>query len=110
MDTKHTPGPWKVVPRAVMEDGSVYPAHIVGGPNEFEICWLESPAVADLAVKDPEHWDKPKVNAQLIAAAPKLLEALVWYVENDDVIEMAGNEFWLEGREKARAAIGKARG
>ena len=40
----------------------------------------------------------------------ELLEALRWYVETDEVSEMAGNEFWLEGRDRARAAIAKAGG
>lgn len=102
MKTKHTPGPWKIVARQVMEDGSVYPAHIVGGPTELEICWLEGQAVADLAVEDPEHWDKPKVDGPLIAAAPELLEAAVAFMEGE------GN--CKEVRDMFRAAIAKARG
>lgn len=50
-------------------------------------------------------------NAHLIAAAPDLYEALAWYVENDDTNEnQTGNEFWLEGRERARSALSRARG
>lgn len=52
--------------------------------------------------------EEAHANAKLMAAAPDLLEALKWYVENDDVIQMEGNEFWLDGRERAREAIAKA--
>ena len=64
-----------------------------------------------------------KANARLIAAAPDLLEALVWMVENDDTnegdtpIEKFGgaswnevNAHWIAGLNKARAAIAKATG
>lgn len=62
-------------------------------------------------------------NASLIAAAPDLLEALVWMVENDDtnegdtpIEEFGGaswnevNAHWIAGLNKARAAIAKATG
>ena len=61
--------------------------------------------------------------ARLIAAAPDLLEALVWMVENDDTNEgdtpinrFGGaswndvNAHWIKGLNKARAAIAKATG
>jgi len=48
--------------------------------------------------------------ANLEALNAELLEALKWYVETDEVMEMEGNEFWLEGRDRARAAIAKATG
>lgn len=35
----------------------------------------------------------------------ELVEALRWYVDTDEVMEMEGNEFWLDGRERARAAL-----
>lgn len=38
----------------------------------------------------------------------ELVEALRWYVDTDEVLEMEGNEFWLDGRERARAALAKA--
>jgi hypothetical protein len=62
-------------------------------------------------------------NARLISAAPDLLAALQWMVENDDTregedpVESLGgetwseyNEYWIEGLNKARAAIAKATG
>lgn len=82
---KHTPGPW-------IQQGQ---GRYIVGPTGF--------TVADLQPMG-EH------NAQLICAAPDLLAALRWYVETDEVSDMPGNEFWLEGRERARAAIAKATG
>lgn len=50
----------------------------------------------------------PDSKAGMIVA--ELVGALQWYVETDEVSDMLGNEFWLEGRERARAAIAKATG
>lgn len=50
----------------------------------------------------------PDSKAGMIVA--ELVGALQWYVETDEVSDMPGNEFWLEGRERARAAIAKATG
>jgi hypothetical protein len=49
-------------------------------------------------------------NAKLIAAAPELLEALRWYVENDDTNDTAHNEYYLKGLQRAKDAIAKATG
>lgn len=76
-------GPWRVVERAVMEDGSVYPRHIITADSEYQICIMESAAVATLHVCQPESkWANSAANlelAHLIAAAPELLEALRAY-------------------------------
>ena len=45
---------------------------------------------------------------RLHALNAELVEALRWYVDTDEVLEMDGNEFWLDGRERARAALAKA--
>ena len=42
---------------------------------------------------------------RLHAQRDALLEALKWYVETDEVDDAPGNEFWIEGRDRARAAI-----
>jgi hypothetical protein len=64
-----------------------------------------------------------EANARLIAAAPELLEALKWMVANDETNEgdeplperggLSWNEinaYWVDGLNKARAAIAKAEG
>ena len=79
--TQHTPGPWKIVGREILEDGSVYPEHIIGGVTELQVCLLEASKSAHAYVYDPV-WSKrqkspmSEANARLIAAAPDLLEAL----------------------------------
>lgn len=87
-ETKWTPTPWIIVDREVLEDGSIYPAHIIGGSRSLEICRLESDECAELAVADPNgpyasdsmveadgDVRSAKANARLIAAAPTLDEA-----------------------------------
>lgn len=71
------PAPWKIVEREVLEDGSVYPSHIVGGPFEAEVCFLEGSATAELAIKDPDSvWGRPNANAALLLAALDMAEVL----------------------------------
>lgn len=49
--------------------------------------------------------------ADRIEQRSALLEALQWYVENDDTnIGQPGNEFWELGLERGRAAIALAQG
>lgn len=113
MTTKHTPGPWKIIEREVLEDGSVYPIHITGGVTELEVCLLESPVVAHAYTFD-ESWKvmgrsvMQKANARLIAAAPELLEALQSIVNfwDEQVPTVHVNEMHIA----ARAAIAKATG
>lgn len=121
MTTNHTPGPWRVVDREVMEDGSVYPCHILGGAADFLVCTLESPQIAKLGVEQPHRFPGLNgvlgPNARLIAAAPELLQALQKLLD----LQVAKKELecldrgfgtktpnaaWLE----ARAAIAKAKG
>jgi len=100
----HTPGPWSIGKNII---GKKY-AH--GG---FERHIVEK-------LWDDEQGD---ADARLIAAAPELLEALIWMVEHDDTQEgdapiasLGGqswneyNAFWIQGLNKARAAIAKATG
>lgn len=109
----HTPGPWVIVQ---------------GDEWTTDIATVEG----DLPDGSPSHWtvasvnrrrDEWEQNRRLIAAAPELLEALIWMVENDDTYEgdtplpdHSGatwneiNAFWIAGLNKARAAIAKASG
>jgi hypothetical protein len=82
----HTPGPWNVGTIDWSVDGNV----------RYELTGIDVITQAD---------------ARLIEAAPDLLAALRWYVENDDTnIGMEGNEFWEEGLECGKAALAKATG
>ena len=54
--------------------------------------------------------DTAKAAAELrrmSALNAELAEALQWYVDTDDVMDMDGNEFWLQGRDRARAVLAK---
>jgi hypothetical protein len=113
----HTQGPWKVVPRETMEDGSVYPMHITGGVSDFIVCMLEAQAVAEAYASGvwsestfPNLGNAKHCNARLIAAAPDLLAALQFIADSE---EYDGDSFvcdfaTLQG--VARAAIAKATG
>lgn len=112
-DRKHIEGPWRFVEREVLEDGSVYPQHIVGGPNELQVCLLEGPVVADLAIKDKWPSGKPRT-ADLILAAPELLEALqttaLLLQASCMIFDPESRGIALEAVKEARAAIAKATG
>lgn len=86
MTTKYTPGPWIEV------DGAVQTS---SGNTIF---------TEDSVFED----DVRQCNVRLAAAAPDLLEALKWYVENDDTNDSVYNEFYLEGLANAQRAIAKA--
>lgn len=116
-EIKHTPGSWKVVDREVLEDGSVYPTHIVSGPQDHQVCMLEASVVAEIAVKEPGRgWGIRSADARLIAAAPELLAALQGMLEVYGVREQhltgggTTNAAEVELCERARAAIAKAIG
>jgi len=50
------------------------------------------------------------MSIELKQAAQQAVEALEWYVENDDVVEsMPGNEFWVGGKREAEKAIQELR-
>ena len=111
MSTKKTPGPWHFVGREEMEDGSIYPAHIIGGVTQLQVCLMESPAVAEAIVNDPA-WhalansEMRYANGRLIAAAPDMLEALI------DALALIELVMPIEGEvtRKVRKAIAKAEG
>lgn len=121
-ETRFTPGPWRVVERAPMEDGSVYPTHILGGAADFQVCLMEGAAVA--ALLHSGEWktvvSTSAANAHLIAAVPELYAAL-------DRLEVSANtvaycyskrpENFAQAFQQlrddagaARAALAKARG
>lgn len=105
---KHTPGPWWLSSSTIV---CTPLAQIIANVTPCGIQPLEVPFAEAVA------------NASLIAAAPELLEALKWMVENDETNEgdvpmpehngmtwNEINEFWIAGLNRARAAIAKAEG
>ncbi|WP_261532570.1 hypothetical protein [Burkholderia multivorans] len=104
------PAPWKIVDREVLEDGSVYPRHIVGGPFESEVCFLEGRATAELAIKDPDSvWGRPNANGELICAAPDMALALEMIAAEDDAARHNGTPLLTSGvRMTLDAALIKA--
>jgi hypothetical protein len=73
---KSTPGPWRIVEREILEDGGVYPRHIVGGDADHQVCLLEGPATAELAIRNPGEFWGNNPNCDLITAAPDMLMIL----------------------------------
>ncbi len=91
MSTKHTPGPWSY---ELSNDG-----------NNFKLTSDDKQVVDGCGCCGPPWCDK--ADAQLISAAPDLLEALkgaLWRMEQYDYQAMQGTI------ENARAAIKKATG
>jgi hypothetical protein len=104
MSTKHTPAPWKATP-------------VSGVDCSYEITG-NGGAVALIYRRFED-----EAHARLVAAAPELLEALKWFVANDEtnegdepLIEHGNrswnelNAYWIEGKRAAVAAIAKAEG
>lgn len=105
----YTPGPWKIVERETFADNSVYPRYIVGGPDELDVCYLESLYAANSSTPGSV---RREADARLIAAAPELLGAVVELLELrecgfNSVVHPKGE---LNVVHAARAAIAKATG
>ena len=93
-------------------------SHNCGKPAKFEVggnhfCGIHNPNKAKTKAQI-EAEETRKIQAKkykLERAAPDLLEALKWFVENDDTnIGQEGNEFWEDGLNRGIAAIAKATG
>lgn len=98
-ETKFTKGPWRVDP------GHKHDIQTSGG--EFEIA---SVAGSVLRVGEKPDFDARTANAHLIAAAPEMYEALVSLLTAIDVVQAIPGPKGLELRQKASAALAKARG
>ena len=95
MTDQHTPGPWTVQHTTNAEG---YPITVVDGADEATVCILD------------EQYDIPaEANARLIAAAPSMLEALEWLLENAEIDALNEPEL-VPAVEAARSAIAAARG
>lgn len=112
---KHTPGPWHVVDRN-WQISTVFSS----SGDEIARCLISPESDDDV---DRKFELIKEANSRLIAAAPELLEALIWMVANDETNEgdepvesLDGeswndcNKYWIDGLNRARAAIAKATG
>ena len=112
MQTKHTPGPWRLTESGdaiVSADGGTL---IVETGQDY---WKNLEAAAAGASSDiaKRHLPQVRANARLIAAAPELLEALVAILETADLSFGEGEQAAKVGNaviSQARAAIEKANG
>jgi len=69
MELKHTPGPW-VVPPPVADNSGTYGAMV------FSVYAYNGTHIYDKRILN-KHVDEHKANAQLIAASPDMLQALI---------------------------------
>jgi hypothetical protein len=97
--TKHTHGPWQVMPEECDRQYIRIRGTVLGG--RYKVANVLTPVYADV---HPREADETRANARLIAAAPDLLEALKSLVE--DTTRYIPSRLWDE----ARAAIAKAEG
>ena len=98
--SKHTPGPWIQV-----RDGrSVCAPSFLG----VSVAFCGDCTVVSKEGKYSISKDEAQANARLVAAAPDLLEALLWLADWSETDPNAPGD--LSAREVARAAIVKAEG
>lgn len=101
---KHTPGPWEVCTE--QENPPVFSIVHDTCPDQGGDCVyvIEAGYQADMTIKDFCFGIPSEADANLIAAAPELLEALEALLDYEDGIQKAAAE------QMARAAIAKAGG
>ena len=116
MNTKHTPGPWEILPNGDIAS-KVHEFVDFGGKTGTKKVFPILATVKEFASQK----DYARANARLIASAPELLEALNALVAWMDASELSKTKpggvgaFRYEGHEysvvtQARAAIRKAKG
>jgi hypothetical protein len=93
-EARHSPGPWSL-------------SRGMGASWNGATVWSGSTKIATLTRKADKAIDQKAADARLIAAAPELLEALRWFIEDIDGFHtvMVGFDANVE---RARAAIAKA--
>lgn len=89
-DTKHTPGPWRVI-------------HTIK-PEDILVIDSEGCSVADCFNHNANNIDEALANSRLIAAAPELLEA-----SGELLDAMNQYSFFLEGYGNGSASISEVR-
>jgi hypothetical protein len=92
-----------------LEDGGIYPPHIVGGARALEICELFSFNNDEMAESKDDVRSK-RANANLIAAAPALLEALQALMTPEGHLLHSPEQPCTGECQEARAALTKAGG
>jgi hypothetical protein len=97
METKHTPGPWKI-------------HHNIGHKNELGIIADNAPCIIAIMGNQKEWPKEAEANANLIAAAPELLEACKFFIELYDESQSNSDKSYAadSGAELISAAIAKA--
>ena len=106
-DTKHTPGPWSIGALVSFDgdDNEISSVEISGfGWRQFAKCIVKY---------GNEESEEGQANAQLIAAAPDLLEALETLLNASHPIIHRGKAVCadrIKAKRLARAAIAKAKG
>ena len=94
MDTKHTPGPWKII--EVTSDTA-------SGPTPYPRAIAGSVTVAELPERSPLcMMEERAANACLIAAAPELLSAA------QDVVKMLDMGQWTTSQYSRLVELAKA--
>lgn len=105
-ETKWTPGPWSVGVEGDGVPGYVYCDNDLG--SAVAICY--GPALAYTVFPR----EQEVANAQLIAASPKLYEALAaqlkWFEAHHAILLELGNPDFVAMRDQARTALASARG
>ncbi len=107
MNAKHTPGPWQRADKA--HPGRGYGNNIIGPHGEVVASWNSEVWCPDrrLGAGGAEAHREAEANANLLTAAPDLLETLRWIGrQNPEAYE----DFIMECRKRALAAIAKAEG
>ena len=109
---KHTPGPWTKDYYAGYGQGHIFsdnfPKNCIGGREAFAICHI--PGIYDaLGRIDAPAFEMMEANAQLIATAPDMLEALELALR---ALQITGYESHLHEKalKAVSAAISKAKG
>lgn len=99
--SKHTPGPWVLMPEFHGDHGQYYITDEADGSE-----------IASVTAWIGEHRAEAEANARLIAAAPDLLSALVMLRDADDIGVREGYSGGMgpEQRFHVDAAIAKAEG
>lgn len=103
MEAKHTPGPWKI-----FDEGDHFPG--IDADEMTIILWGNEDE--NVGVQGHSK-DERLANARLIAAAPELLECLVWAMREGRLSYSArtsSNRAHCDAIDRAKAVIAKATG